>query len=949
VINLKFFRKNIIISSTVIAILLAGIGLYALTESSTLYEQAMESFKNGNFRSAELLLRKVIDRDDDYKELARFYLARSAFEQKKYDSAIFEFNRFLLISSNNTMRSDSRFWIAESILKKGLVLESIEEYKRFLKENNGASDNRLIVVAYQRIAEVYLSQSRYDEAIIEIDKAYKQAEDKSLKNELKYILADTYYKNGKYDKSLQIIQELDNKDISQDLASRLNILLMKIYGITGKHDSVIAAFVSIPKSEFSNKNTSEAYFIAALSYIALRDTSSAEKYLILFINQNKTSPDINRAKFQYAKLITVKNTNEAKKIFGQSYNSEEDIELKFQIGLELSGIYMSEENYVKAAEFLEKAAHFENFSEYKNVLFLLCESYINIGSYDKAFDILTLMSGKYSYDSDADKIIFLTAVMFYKKGNSEKFTENIKKLNTVYPFSIYRTEIDYYYAQNDYNADRMDKAEKLFRKYVQNTKHEKRFRAYRYLLGICKKRKDFPGAEKISSTLIAGFSNNIGLDKEISSYIEFLQINSKPSEKYKEFLSVNFTKSDNAAEIYKNEADRYYHLRDYNNAIIQYDNYFKVKGSGIDPYSYYQFIHSKYETGNYDYIINNIKIENFNKFDKKIALNIVFILGKSYYQKGDYVTAANIYTSISYMEFPPEENLTFIKILLKRGDPDKAKTILNKIPNDSKEYIEGLLNFGRHYAEKGQSGLAKEYFFQIIKTYPKNTMSDYAKIEIARAYIVDGDYATAVDKINEIKNNSLNNKKNALTGIIYLKKNDNRKVEEILNILTAAKESDPDVRDFLLASLEYYYGLNDINNLKKTGQAINENYKNDYDYYFFFLGKYYLEKKWNKSAYFNMYKIRKTDISYRNEVLFYLGLLSLHQYSNEDNAEYFWSYVKTDNMDSFAVYSKINLAVLFNKQGKKNYSKKVLEQILQSNITAEQKTSAQGLIDDYGY
>jgi TolA-binding protein len=55
----------------------------------------MEAFKSGNYRSSELLLRKITDNGvSEYKDRAWFYLALSIYNQKKYESAVFEFNRF---------------------------------------------------------------------------------------------------------------------------------------------------------------------------------------------------------------------------------------------------------------------------------------------------------------------------------------------------------------------------------------------------------------------------------------------------------------------------------------------------------------------------------------------------------------------------------------------------------------------------------------------------------------------------------------------------------------------------------------------------------------------------------------------------------------------------------------------------------------------------------------
>jgi len=148
---------------------------FSASESRNIFNQGVEAFKAGNYASAELLFRKTEENNDDYRDRAWFFLARTIFQQGKYKAAIFEFNSFLTKCRTENLRLESRFWIGESYFNLNENLKAIEEYNRFLEK---AEDADLVITAHDRIATLYLKQQRYEEAIIEWENAIKSSSDK---------------------------------------------------------------------------------------------------------------------------------------------------------------------------------------------------------------------------------------------------------------------------------------------------------------------------------------------------------------------------------------------------------------------------------------------------------------------------------------------------------------------------------------------------------------------------------------------------------------------------------------------------------------------------------------------------------------------------------------------------------------------------------------------------
>ncbi|HPB82223.1 MAG TPA: tetratricopeptide repeat protein [Spirochaetota bacterium] len=145
---MKFLRTL----TFIVVIFICSAAVRGDINSRDLYEQGVEAFKSGNYGSSSLIFRKIIDNDDDYRDKAWYHLALSIFYQKKYESAIFEFNRFLLACTTANLCAEAKFWIAESHYRKKKYIKAIEEYNRFIAQKSNES---LIRKSYNRIGEIY--------------------------------------------------------------------------------------------------------------------------------------------------------------------------------------------------------------------------------------------------------------------------------------------------------------------------------------------------------------------------------------------------------------------------------------------------------------------------------------------------------------------------------------------------------------------------------------------------------------------------------------------------------------------------------------------------------------------------------------------------------------------------------------------------------------------------
>jgi len=128
----------------------------AAMDARSLYDQGMEAFKTGNYGSAELLFRKIVDSgDDEYLDRAWFQLARSIFNKGKYELALFEFKNFLNRCKTNNLSAESRYWMGESYYNLSDYPNAIEEFRRYITV---AGETDLAQNAHDRIGTIYLAQ-----------------------------------------------------------------------------------------------------------------------------------------------------------------------------------------------------------------------------------------------------------------------------------------------------------------------------------------------------------------------------------------------------------------------------------------------------------------------------------------------------------------------------------------------------------------------------------------------------------------------------------------------------------------------------------------------------------------------------------------------------------------------------------------------------------------------
>ncbi|HPJ38649.1 MAG TPA: tetratricopeptide repeat protein, partial [Spirochaetota bacterium] len=400
---MKFIRT---LTYSVMILISAASVVLGDIHSQDLYEQGIEAFKSGNYGSSRLIFRKIIDNDDEYRDKAWYHLALSIFYQKKYESAIFEFNRFLLACTTANLCAEAKFWIAESHYKRKKYIKAIEEYNRFISQKSGES---LIRKSYNRIGEIYYIQSRYDEAVILWKKALESTTSRNERNRLIIKIGDALFLNEDYDESVELVKPLLNVREDINVASSARLITGRVYQMKNRHHDAIRLFNAIPDQLLRKKPYYNAHYYKALSALALRNVNSAKSYLEFFLLIGKNSDWYYDAKYELGRILIKEN-----KIAEGAGDLEEvrsmtvKMELRSKAAMELAKIYL-ERDPKEAIPYLEDSVSLSDPDEQKKALLLLSSVYIDVGKYEDAERLLDLLAQRYPYDSNMEQIRFLLA------------------------------------------------------------------------------------------------------------------------------------------------------------------------------------------------------------------------------------------------------------------------------------------------------------------------------------------------------------------------------------------------------------------------------------------------------------------------------------------------------------------------------------------------------------
>jgi tetratricopeptide (TPR) repeat protein len=933
--------------TTIAIIMLFYNPVFSAVNSQSLFEQGIKAFTSGNYGSSELLFRKLIDNgSDEHRDRAWFHLAMSIFHQKKYKSAIFEFNRFLLICTTNELCSRSRYWIAEShfLLKK--YIKSIEEFKRFI---SASKDKSMIHSAHVRIGDIYFIQSRYDEAIIEWERARDKKVDEHKNSLLLLKIGEAYFLNKNYDGVLKLLEPLILSERDIRIEARARLLIGRVYQLKNNHKRALRAFRGIPDTLNREDPYYDAQYFRAMSLLAIGDLSSARFQLEAFILIGMDSEWYYEAKYELGRII-IKLGKERRgiELLEEVRNSTSKMELRSKSALVLSKIF-SKKNPEDAIPYLEDSASLNDPAEQKNVLLLLGNAYIEARRFEDAERILELIMETYPYENDIDQVQFLLSRVYLEKGNIEKAVEGFKKVKELNPFSKYINESLFYLALAHYRNHNEELALEFIKKYLAFKKTEKRYDAYSLLLNIYLARNDVKNSKKVIKIIVKDYSYKRGVDAIIYEFATSI-----PEKRYrKKYLNLIITKypaSVSAGKVYLLWGDIAFKDKDYKKAELYYRRYLRTKGRENAGSVFLFRSISLYRQGKFKEVISLLTQKELPEMNKYTSRQLLLWKGRSYYHIENYQRAYETLLNWELKDLSLDDILIVSRSSIQLGNLKMAKRSAEFLRENKKLYAESLYFIGQYYLREREYDIAKSYFLSILFECPESEYVDFAKSSIAELYIQNGRFIDAIQKLNEIKNKKLDDKKIALLIISHFKIDRVNIAAELTEKNLKVLSRSPYGEIVFKESVRYYYNDLDLKKFKKYSKYLKR-YKGNENLINYLTGILYFNLNKYSSSYYFFYKLAQVNSKYRHEALYYLGLISYFKHKNPNLARsYFNKLIQSKNLNNkYTLQARVNLSILLKETGKIDLSKKYLSEIINTTDNKLLFIQAKNLYEYFGY
>ncbi|HON80155.1 MAG TPA: tetratricopeptide repeat protein [Spirochaetota bacterium] len=943
---MKFIRT---LTYSVMILISAASVVLGDINSQDLYEQGIEAFKSGNYGSSRLIFRKIIDNDDEYRDKAWYHLALSIFYQKKYESAIFEFNRFLLACTTANLCAEAKFWIAESHYKRKKYIKAIEEYNRFIAQKSGES---LIRKSYNRIGEIYYIQSRYDEAVILWKKALESTTSRNERNRLIIKIGDALFLNEDYDESVELVKPLLNVREDINVASSARLITGRVYQMKNRHHDAIRLFNAIPDQLLRKKPYYNAHYYKALSALALRNVNSAKSYLEFFLLIGKNSDWYYDAKYELGRILIKEN-----KIAEGAGDLEEvrsmtvKMELRSKAAMELAKIYL-ERDPKEAIPYLEDSVSLSDPDEQKKALLLLSSVYIDVGKYEDAERLLDLLAQRYPYDSNMEQIRFLLARVYLGKGDAPRAVREFERLRESNPFSRYVPESDYYIAVAMQKEGKRDRAIAMLKKYIARSGGDNLFDAQVVLGELYVKTKDFANARRSIASLLRTYRNRDGVEKDVYRLGKKLYSEDASARTYLQYVVQRYPRSESAGKVLILFGDESFRKGDYGESEKYYRQYLSVPGRENASSVFLYRIISLYRLEKYRDVIRVTDKDDIPPSDDFTKRLIVLWKGKSLYQAGEARKAYEVLSQFRTRDLSDDDLIIVLKSAVAAGDVKRAKRAVRYLKSNRERYAEGLYTLGKFYDNAGDKESAGQYYNRVEREARSTAYALEAMVAWSKIMIDGKQYGSAVQKLTDIKNGSpkLQVKRNALLAEAYFGSN---KPAEGLQIIVAHREAlkgSPAGKSAFKKALSYYYKQGDAADFRVYAGYL-EKYRGTGDYLNYMRGKldYKLEKF--RNSYYYFYKLSHRESPYRDEALYRLGLISLYHQNNEKRAVRYFErlLVERNGKNTYALKTRILLAIQARERGDDETAKMHLARVIGNAENMILRTRAMNLYEHYGF
>ncbi|HPJ40786.1 MAG TPA: tetratricopeptide repeat protein [Spirochaetota bacterium] len=935
-------RKPIVL--IIVLILFSILQLHAAFESKVIYNQGIEAFKASNFSSAELLFRKTLENNDDYRDRAWFYLARTIYQQGKYKAAIFEFNSFLTKCRTENLRIESRFWMAESYFFLNDILKSIEEYNRYLEKSD---DPALIMIARDRIATIYFNQQRYDEAVIEWEQSIKNSADMDQNARIVIKIGRALFKNGQYEKSLERLLPLLSARINSHNKAEIRLLVGRLYQLLDDHKKAMTSLNAIPKELTEMYPFYDVYYFRALSYLSLERTASARSELELFQVIGKKSEFYTQGMFELGRItLSSGKTESGIEILHDIWDTSSDSEMSLKSAI-LIAEYYTDNNPDKAINYIKKYIKYPDDEYNKKILLMLVRAYIKTEQYDNAESMINMFSEKYPYDQNIDEINFSKGIVLLQRGeldNALSIFNNIKKDN---PFSKFINDTDYYMALVSYKKGKTNEAIDYLIQYTAKKGVNKLFDAHYLLADIYISSGELKKAEREVVILVNTYTKYTNVDRVLFTLAKNLYENKiKSAQNYFNLLQNRYPDSVYSSMINLLYGNSFFSSGNYEKAILNYEKYLNSNAAESRGLAFYNLLQSNYRLKKYNRVIEIISSIKIPVLDEEQWKEIPLLQARSYYNLKNYEQVYNLLKWEKFLHYSNEDIRMLVDSTIRAGDIRTATGMIEQLSDKESLHREMQLLLAVYYEQNSNYDEAKNIYNLILVSGAEEPVKEKARISLSEIFIKEGNYELSINLLNQVELKENIAERDCLIIINQFYSGKEKRGAEITDSRLKFILDNRFTEKVLLLNVVYHYKQKNLSSFNSYVKYLRV-YKDNLDYINYLSGKLSFEIGAYKQSYLSFYKLVNSNNEYSTETNYYLGKLTLLYYNNKSSSLKYYQKVLTEKnqKNEFVQKSKIELAIIYNELRNHKASIQLLNELIAENDKGRFRNQAENLLE----
>jgi len=419
--------------------------LYMLTKN---YKNALTSIQQIKKHNAKL--------DAAYQRIA-YFRGIELFNQTDYDEAITLFAQARELTTDNSIKALSSYWIGESYYRTARWDKAADAYNKFLV-TPGAQNLAHFNTANYNIGYCYFKKKDYTKAAAGFRKflAVKNPDGK-FSGDANLRLGDCYFMTKEYTSATDYYMKAVAAQVTD--ADYAMYQAGICYGVQGDMENKIATLRKMLTTYSKSAYTDDALYELGLTFNVLNKDKDALSYFQRVVKDYPNSTYVKKSLLKTGLIF-----------FNQNRDDEALAMLK------------------------RVAREYPGTPESKEALGSIKSIYVEMNQVDEYVDFTKEIPQADISRSEQDSLTYIAAENQYMNGNCEKANEGFSKYINKFPEGSFILEANFYRAECDYRSERFDQALKGYEFIVTQSRSRFTANAAQRAAYIYHTRNDFEAA-----------------------------------------------------------------------------------------------------------------------------------------------------------------------------------------------------------------------------------------------------------------------------------------------------------------------------------------------------------------------------------------------------------------------------------------------------------------------